>query len=123
MLILLEFHVMRPHIRLIAPVLGCFLFLAGCSSIADVEHLASGPQSIAEEGAQPKPASAAISNRRVTSSSRAAAPVAVPVTPQPAVSGDDIDSQYARSIEQMNITQARWDREAREAMRSICGNC
>ena len=114
---------MRPHIRLLAPVLGSFLFLGGCSNIADVAFFASAPQPIVEEVAQPKPASPAVPARRVASSSRVAASAVVPVAPQPVTDAGDVDSQYARSIEKMNITQARWDREAREAIRSICGNC
>jgi hypothetical protein len=114
---------MRPHIRLLAPLLGSFLFLGGCSNVADVAFVASAPQPIVEETAQSKPEPKAAPARRQTSSSPAPAPVAAPVAPQPTVSGDDVDGQYARSIEQMNNTQARWDREAREAIRSICGNC
>lgn len=118
---------MRPHIRLLAPLLGSVLFLGGCSNMADVAFFASAPQSIVEETTQTKAAPAA--TPRLASSSRPPAPVAkptpvaAPVTTQPAISVDDVDGQYARSIEQMNITQARWDREAREAIRSICGNC
>jgi hypothetical protein len=119
----LEFCVMRPHIHLFAPLLGSFLFLGGCASITDVAFFASAPQPIVEETTQTKPTPAAAPARRVASSSRTAAPVAKPVTPEPVVEANDVDSQYARSIEQMNITQARWDREAREAIHSICGNC
>jgi len=120
---------MRAHFRLLAPLLGSFLLLGGCSNIADVAFFASAPQPIVEEVTQTKPTPAPAPPRRLASSSRASAPVApptsvaAPVTPQPVISGDDVDGQYARSIEQMNMTQARWDREAREAIRSICGNC
>jgi len=106
-------------VRCLVPALGCSLILTGCSRVEEGSFLAAAPLAAVEEVTGTVPASTPIPARRVAASSRIAAPVAA----QPVVEGEDVDSQYARSIEQMNAAQARWDREARQAIRSICGNC